>query len=396
MNKSKQLIFLGSAFLLLILASFYKYLEFKFIDDAARLYNRTWLEELRLVETNNNLSNKQALSARAFFSASSSADINQSYAELVSNLGRKIENNKDYIEKIKSNSKEYSKLEKNYWFLVGIKPNKIREIIDKQRNYYSLESKGGEDGLLASFFWKNLVEAMYDMSKLNDFDKKITSNSKTNSLKYFGDIATLAKYSENGFKFSHEDALSSRYPDEYSILNKYKNFFVSYYELIKAYNAGQAETESYKDRYNKRTQNRSNLNVDFAGFFKGSTEAIQNLIKEDATIITGLLDKIYSFEASKVRYPFLGSPAHFSSSAVHCQLYDYKAISLYPAVVSKAPEAKDFKALLVELSNISPKTDKIDSKLSSKYIEFSNTKNSIKFVCIDVLTGQRLVYEQPK
>ena len=393
--KVTQIVLSVLLLLLILLAVSYKYCEFKFFDDTAKLYNLTSSQELKLNEKMNNESNKAAPINRSFFVASSSADLIKVYYEVQSAMSINSVNYNEYISVLTNNKGKYQKLKNRYSLIIGKKADLTRNIIDKQTEYYNLETQGAEESLIKLYFWQSLYEAIVDMSRANQYDKDNQYNTKENTIKNFPNISSLNKYSSDNFKFNHEDQIAKLYPDELAILNKYKLYFASYYDLIKSYIAGQQQTTSYTDRWNKMRQNASNINLDWTSIFKNSLDRDSKRGINIATIGTSELKLMYEFESMKVKYPLLSSPTHFSSSVQHCQLYDYKA-SIYPYLLKKPISANSYEDLLIELSSIPPSTIDIDKKLDISNIEFINDKIQLQFVCVDQLTKEKFTFTHLK
>ena len=264
---------------------------------------------------------------------------------------------KNYLNLLKENLSYYKKLEVSSNFLFGERGTFVKDLIKTQINYYQKEIEGTEEGVASNELFVNIYKVLKDFNILVTYDTKGTTNQKNYS-DNFRDLAVLEKYTREDYKFTDEDKIRELLPYGYETLNKYKNYFSSYYEMTKDFVAGDKESAYYK--YATFQKDSIELNIDFD---KLTNEGEERQINRSKDIISFTLNKVsdikYFKEEKLGDFPFLKKIEGWKEDLVLCQLYSFKA-SLYQKIVKKTIKFSNIDELFNELSQVSPKSDDLD------------------------------------
>jgi len=279
------------------------------------------------------------------------------------------------------------KLEKSSKFLLGKRGSFAKDLIKNQISYYQKEIENAEEGVAGNELFVNIYKILKDFNILLTYDVKGTANQKNYSAN-FSDVAILEKYTREDFKFTDEDNIKTFFTYGYEVLNKYKNYFSSYYEMTKDFVSGDEESASYK--YATFQKDSIELNIDFD---KITDEGAEKQINRSKAIIGITLNKISNIKRFKNDnlgyFPFLKKIESWKEDLVLCQLYSYKA-SLFQNITKKTIKFSNIDELFNELSQVSPKSDELDKVFNREVLTIKGLEEKEKYItfeCKDEATG---------
>lgn len=388
----------GTIFLLLILAFLlaigYKLFEWTTLKTLSQLHRKTEVQELALTEEGVKLS-KNVIDLVEKIFLEENVPLEETLGRLDELQGETrlaIDRDENYLNTIKENQARYTKLKLPTTLLVGKRGAFARQLLSSQDDYYKNEIIGAEETIVEDcLFLSMFVTVMKDRFILDDFSAKTEKSPEVNYSKYFDDIAVLEKYTRDDFKFQNEDRIKDLYPYGYEILTKNRRFMGSFYLVAKDYVAGDLESAAYK--YSRLKDEWIELSVDLDRLFR---EGESRTIKRGKAVLDAGINKIKLIKHFKEgefgAYPLLSNVGGWKEDLIQCQLYEYKS-GLYNTLTSKYPEAQTFEELLIELSQVSPKTDVIDDKFDKSVIRFTNDEESIKFECVDKENNRAFIFQ---
>jgi hypothetical protein len=369
---------LSILFLSLIFSIGYKYYEWSTLNKLSRLYNASWNKELNLTESENkNLKVYNILLGEVFSSKNFSDELIASYDELVGSLKLVAASEEEYRKTLEKNKQDFNQI--STMFLVGNRGKFAKKLVDDHLKYY-FHGLDNVNYLIAERWLAfNMLSVWKDLEIVDKFSGKIQKNASTNIPKYFADISILEKYTNNSFKFEHEDFIKQYLPNGFETLNRYKSYFSTFYSVTK--DMVNEDYESVQYKLSKLGETRTNLNINFVNLFK---EGEEKRIENTQNIIQLMVDEVYiigDFKRKDMgRYPLLAGINNWESDLVACRMYQSKSW-VYYNITSKYVVSKTFKDLLVEFSSIPPSTDLIDDSFNTEVVNFTNDDKSIVFKC---------------
>lgn len=372
----------------------YKYLEYSILKSLNDLNRRTEREEIALIEEQDKVSEKALDIFDAIGDKVTFEDKIKQYRELEGATKQLINNQENYINTLQGNRGKYSRLEFKSNLLVGRRGSFAKELLENQKIYYQNEIKSAEDNNVSETMFLSLIIILKDFLIMQDYDQKSQKSPETLYSQYFRDIAALEKYTRSDFKYDKEEKIKSFYPYGYESLNKYKDFFGSYYSVVKDFVAGDFESANYK--YSRIQETAANLSVDFDKLGREGDDRQEERAKNIIPAVVNKTSLIKEFKENNLGiYPFFTKIEGWKEDLVLCQLYVYKT-GFYYLITSQFPKSTNFEDLVVELSEVSPKTSSVDNKFDKNTIRITNDDKLIKFECTDKEDGRVFTFESKK
>ena len=381
--------------ILILIGIGYKYFEWQTLKSISSIQVSVDKEELGLAEEESKLGNKAYDSFGKLLEpeASTEAQLKQ-FDELNGLVNQSLNNQENYIKTLENNRKKYDELRTRSNFLFGKKGKFTKQIISSQKEYYDTEIEIANEDLVSSTLLKNLLMVWKDRVVMDEYDLAATKDIETVYSRNFSDIATLEKYTRSDFKFQESDKIKELYPYGYDSLNKFKDYMASYYSVIKDYIGGDLESAGYK--YSRLQETEINLNIDFDKLFDEGNERRKERGKKIISSTTEKVRLIKEFKENNLgSYPLLAPIGYWKEDLILCGVYEYK-IGYYNLITNKYPDANNFDNLLVQLSEVSPKTDSVDNKFDKSIVKYSNSDKEIKFECTDKEDGKSFSFTTEK
>lgn len=374
------------AILIALLATFlifvgYKYYEWSTLQFVYNLYNKSWSQELGLVqdENKNYLSYLQIYQKIYDKNAPKNALLNN-YNELSGDLELVISNQESYKTALQQDSDAYSGI--NTLLLFGQRGGFVKNIVSQQLNYYQYEKDNAEMTNASLWLTFNLFRVLKDMSIVYNFTYETNSDYQTLIPKFWTDLAPLQAYTDSNFSFEHQDKIKKYYPSAYDLLSRYQSYFSDYYSTMQDAVNGDYQSVSYKIPTLQQTW--TSLNVNFNDLYSETKDKTTSNDKNIIQIISDQSNIIKDFLSQKLyTYPLLPSIGkNWKSDLVLCQMYDFKS-ELYHTITSNYIKASDSASLLNELQLVPPSTQFVDSKFDKGSMKIENNDKQIIFTCID-------------
>jgi hypothetical protein len=371
---------------LIVLGVCYKCLEWRTFKTLA-FYQQTFdKKELEtIIESNKNGKETLDLFVKIFFSETEIKEEEQldNFNKLDGKFAIYMDNTKHYLGILKSNRDSYEKLRKQVKLMGGKRGELGRKILNNQIDYYGQEIEAGEEGLVSDELLKSLMVALKDMYTLLNYEDNVGGVNEKYST-YFSDIASLEKYSEKSFQYKNEDKIKKLHPYGYEVLDKYKRYLGTYYEVVKDFVGGDEESATYK--YAKLQEEANDLNIDYDRFFSEREEENNERKKK---IIELVRDKIIAIKDYKEKglgvYPLGKSVSGWVDDLSLCQIYAYKA-ELYMGMANEEVKSETVKELLELLKSINPRTDELDSRFNKDVLTIKGLEEEedyLVFECKD-------------
>ncbi|KKR87473.1 MAG: hypothetical protein UU34_C0004G0014 [Candidatus Curtissbacteria bacterium GW2011_GWA1_41_11] len=374
----------------------YKYLEYTSLRSISDLLASTERQEIGLIEEHGKLSEKayELFSKILTDEKTSNEEKLKLFVELEGLASQTLNNEENYIKTLESNKQKYEKLSFRTNLLVGKRGSIAKQLLDNQNRYYDNELNSAKDSYVADTMFSQLITIFKDNIALTDYDERAQKTGNDYYAENFIDIASLEKYGRSDFKFKEEDQIKKLYPYGYESLKKYKDYFGSYYAVVKDFVAGDLESAGYK--YSRIQETAANLNIDFDKFIEEGDDRKKDLAKNTIETVTNKVNAINTFQEEDLgSYPALPKISKWKEDLVLCQLYAYKS-QFYNLITGKYPEATNFDELLIQLSQVAPKTDDVDRKFDKSVIKFTNNDKEITFECTDKEDSKTFVFKTPK
>lgn len=382
------------AVLVILLAVFvivvgYKYYEWSTLQYLNYLYNQTWSQELNLVQQENkNELVFLKLYKKVFAKDAPKYSLSNSYNELEGDFQIVINSQENYLSTLQQNQNTYSNI--NTFFLFGERGDFARKVIDNQIKYYNLEIEDSKTVDASNWLEYNLLTTWRDMETVNKFYLELGSDAITNTPKYFSDLSPIQKYTNNDFQFNHSSLIAQYYPDGNSVLDKYKDYFASYYTTAQNYDTGDTQSAAYS--FTTLQDNAANLGYNISDIFDQQKEHMNKNANTITQIVANQSNDIKNFQAKRLgRYPILSPIGNWGVDLVLCQLYDFRA-SLVHNITTKYITAKTPSELFNELSSVPPSTQFIDSKFDKSSMKIDNNDQQITVTCIDKIDNSSYVF----
>lgn len=295
------------------------------------------------------------------------------FDELNGLADQSINNQETYLKTLKSNRDKYEDVGARSSLLLDKRGDFAKKYLASQDVYYQTEIESTEESLVSDALIKNLLTVVEDRVVMDEYE--------TNTPQYFSQIASLEKYTRNDFVFAESDKIRMLYPYGHEVLDRYKVYMSSFYSVIRDEVGKDSKSANYKRI--KLAQTKLNLNIDFDKFFNEGEnrrrERGQKIIKSTAQKV----QLIKEFKEKRLGvYPFLPIINQWKEDLALCGIYSYKT-GYYNLITNKYPEAANFDQLLVELSEVAPKTDEVDKKFDKSIMRFSNSDSEMSFECTD-------------
>jgi len=393
---SLRIVLLSIIFVLILLGIGYKYYEWQIVKNLSDLYNSSWKQELKAVESNAKIGDDFLQFQKDTFAAKDfTASFTKNYDDLRGKLNLYLESKERYKNLITQNRNKYLALKSSSNFLFGPQGDFVRKVVDLQLKYYDDEIENTNRNATGSYLWSNLLSVWYDKGIVDAYEKKI-GTTYANIPKYFSDISTIQSYTKNDFKFSHEEEIKKYFPGGYNSLQKYRDYLSTYYLVVQDMVNGDYQSAAYK--YTNISNNIASLTINFKDFFNTQADdQTTNRDKEIVDIVSNQANLIKQFKKNGLgKYPLLPTINKWQEDLVLCQMYEFKATSVYNLVTLKYPASKNFDDLLKELSVVNPRTDFIDSSFDKSVVIFTNDDKKIEFQCKDKYDGDTLTFTTKK
>lgn len=393
---SLRIVLLILVFVLILLGIGYKYYEYQTVKNLSDLYNSSWKQEFKTVENNIKTGDDfYSFQKDTFSSKDITGAFTKNYTDLKGKLNLYLESEEQYKDLITQDRNKFLALKSSASFLFGPQGDFVKKVIDAQLKYYNDELENANRNATGSYLWSNLLSVWYDKGIVDAYEKRIGTNYKSIPT-YFSDISTIQSYTNSDFKFSHEDDIKKYYPGGYSALEKYKDYLSNYYIVVQDIVNGDYQSAAYN--YTNISNNIASLTINFNDFFNVQTDDQRiNRDKEIVDLVSSQANLIKQFKKNGLgKYPLLPPIEKWKEDLVLCQMYDFKAVSVYNAVTSKYPTAKNFNDLLNELSGVNPKTDFVDGSFDKSTVTFTNDDKKIEFQCKDKYDGDTLSFPTKK
>jgi len=396
-NKSKsvslRVILLIVLILLISISIGYKYFEWKIFNNISSIYNRAYFEEISLTSEGGRIFEKYTnlMSSQSFTDPRDTTE----YLEILTNIDNTLNININFLEGygtlLKENLYKFSELKKGSNFLIGERRNIAKKIINYHLDYYKNEMEMNQIQLSQNYGVKTLINIWSDNTKLVDFLNKIGSSVDSDYIgKYFSEIISLEKYSNNDFKFENEDIIRKYYPNSVSKLNSWKEYFAAYYSAEKNFVRGNTETAFLELQAVK--DNASNATTDYNTIFTEQESQTSEKSRAILKIVSNQAATIKEYKSKGLyKYPLLKENNIWIEDFVLCQMYNYKT-QIYQSITSKYPSSKTVSGLIKELSTINPKTSNVDSTFDKSVMKFTNTDKKIEFICENKYNNKKLVF----
>lgn len=383
-------------FILILLGVGYKYYEWQAVKNLSDLYNSSWKQEFKTVVNNIKTGDDFFQFQKDTFAAKDFTDsFTKNYSDLKGKLNLYLESEEEYKNLVIQDRDKYLALKSSSAFLFGPQGDFVKKVIDSQLKYYDDELENANRNSTGSYLWSGLLSVWYDKGIVDAYEKKI-GTTYTNIPKYFSDISTIQSYTNSDFKFSHEDEIKKYFPGGYDSLQKYRDYLSTYYLVVQDIVNGDYQSAAYK--YTNISNNIASLTINFKDFFNAQADDQRiNRDKEIVDVVSNQANLIKQFKKNGLgKYPLLPAINKWKEDLVLCQMYDFKAVTVYNSVTSKYPTSKNFNDLLNELSGINPRTDFVDSSFDKSVVTFINDDKKIEFQCKDKIDGDTLLFPTKK
>ncbi len=390
---SLNFLLLTSLFFLIFLGVGYKITERKSLKTISEIHTRVVPAELTGVEKNskNGLAIAELIGKLYAKKPPPFEEQLKILDEIDGQVNLNIGYVKEYLTNLEKDKKEFENLIFVSKFLFGRPGDFLRKFLENRLNYYKEETEAANQGIVEGYLVKNIFTVARDKIIMNKFDKKASGSPKTNYPKYFADIATLEKYTNNSFKFPEEDKIKELYPYGYETLINNKNYMNAYYSVVKDYVAEDYESALYK--YSRIQEGYLKLNVDFDRLFGERDEENKEKAKRIIEYVANAIKAIKDFRMNNLGlYPLLPRIDSFKEDLELCQLYSYKT-GLYFNTLKKYPKASDSATLVEELTQLPPSTSVVDDKFDMNVLNYTNNDELIKFECVDKQANKTYTFE---
>lgn len=389
-------IFLLVLVIVLVLSSVgYKYHEWNTINGLSNLYNSSWKQEFKTVESGNKKSDDfLKFSDEVFGEKYTNDNFFKQYSELKGKLNLSIENQEEYIRLLNQNKDKYKAMKSASTILVGSQGDFAKKLINFQIEYLDNEIENANRYLANLYLQVGLFDVFHDKGITENYDAAITAN-KNNLIKNFSDISSIQSYTTSDFKFSHEEDIKKYFPDGYSALKKYKDYLSTYYLVVQDIVNGDLDSASYK--YTDISNNVASLTLNYNGLFSTGDDQRISRDKDIVSAVSNGAELIKQFKKNNLgKYPLLKEIKTWKEDLVLCEMYNFKSGTIYKSVTSKYPSSKNFDDLLNELSSVNPKTDFVDKDFDKSVVNFINDDKKIEFQCKDKIDGDTLTFSFKK
>ena len=391
-----RIILLVLVFILILLGVGYKYYEWNTVKSLSDLYNSSWKQEFKTVENNIKTGDDFYSFQKDTFASKNITDaFTKNYTDLKGKLNLYLESEEQYKNLVVQDRNKFLALKSSASFLLGPQGDFVKKVVDLQLKYYDDELENANRNATGSYLWSNLLSVWYDKGIVDAYEKKI--GTKYNNIPtYFSDISTIQSYTNSDFKFSHEDDIKKYYPGGYSALQKYKDYLSNYYIVVQDIVNSDYQSAAYN--YTNISNNIASLTINFKDFFNAQADDQRiNRDKEIVDVVSNEANLIKQFKKNGLgKYPLLPPINTWKEDLVLCQMYDFKAVTVYNSVTSKYPMSKNFNDLLNELSGINPRTDFVDGSFDKSTVTFTNDDKKIEFQCKDKYDGDTLSFPTKK
>ncbi|MGI0060481.1 MAG: hypothetical protein ACREBJ_12020, partial [Nitrosotalea sp.] len=263
----------------------------------------------------------------------------------------------------------------------GERGNFARKVIENQIRYYNLEIDDAKIDDASNWLEYDFLKTWNDMATVGKFYNEIGSDAITNTPKYFSDLSPIQGYTNNDFQFDHASIISQFYPDGYSALNNYKNYFVNYYTTAQDYDTGDTQSAAYT--FSSLQDAASNLGFNITDVFNQQKNHLNQNTNTIIQLVADQSNEIKDFQAKRLyTYPMLSPIGAWKVDLVMCQLYDFRA-RLVHSITTNYVTSKTPSDLLNELSSVPPSTQFVDSKFNKSVMKIVNSDKEIQFTCTD-------------
>lgn len=359
----------------LILFSFYKFLEVNLTNDAIESYNGNWNEELRITEEFQESSN-DLVSKINEATTSGKLETEEGLESMLPILDIATNLANGYLEKLQENKAVTKKIRDSLLFYFGGEASALKPILSTQLEYYDQEILRTNKAKVSFSFYKETFQVSADFLRQDTYDKKGRSNPSY-YVNNFNNVAFLKKYSEKDYLFNDEVEIKKFFPKGYEYLNNSRDYLSTYYSIAKDYAQEDYDSANYK--WQALSDKAVDINLDIDNVFAQSEKEDKRSEIETIKIMVKQIGLINKFENRKV-LPFFSSKGKFDEDIVQCQLYTFK-MATYVDLIKKYPESKDIKGFILEMNKITPRTTEIDDSFNYSVMKLQNNKDNILITC---------------
>lgn len=400
--KSKiSFLLLGLLFFLLL--CFYKYNEWVVVSKTNELNNSLFSSYIDLNVKDSNFGDELALISDELATKSASKNektVKSSWYDFwikmdpITNLV--MNNNEKIILLFEDANKQNETIKKRNGFLM---PSKIKTAVKDYSSgmddYINYNLQIANHDKASNFFVSAYTGIQGDMKILEDFENGSYGENLDDMIAYvsenFYQISSLGKYSKDGYKFSNEDFIKENLPESYDYLIKTKQFFNSYYAMMKDMAAGDKESAQYK--WNKFNDSKVNLNIDVFSIDENKSEERTELIKKSLESEQKIIVSLKKLEGLNVSYPVLKTGFSWSDEMIKCDVISSGAKVFYD-LTGKYVESDTFNKLNEELNSKGILSTMYD--YSDELFELENSEKLLQFTCTDPLSNSAYIIRAHK
>lgn len=376
----------------------YKYFEWSSFKQISSLANTSDVQELKFVERASKLNNDVSEPLLAYFETSDKLKISEGQ-EQVSDLKllvSKIQNNdEEYLAILKTNRENYQRLAWRGKFLVGKQRTYYNEIADIQTRYYDKEIESAKMALASDYLGINFFQTLEDNYSSGQFVETVGDDTDLVSGNLWT-LSALSKYLDSNYKFPHFDEIVQYFPYAEQAFTKHREYYGTYYAVMKDYASGNLESASYK--YTKLQEMEGSRHVDYDRLFSENDENSKLLKKEIFTLLVSKITKLRDYSSSNLgTYPVLDKISFTTIDLDQCQMYVYKdglIYSISEKYVSESIQTVD--DYLSYLNETPPQTDNINASFDRSAMQIENTKEKLTIKCTSKSDDLKLTFETLK
>ncbi|MBD3279350.1 MAG: hypothetical protein GF390_01415 [Candidatus Pacebacteria bacterium] len=366
----------------------YKFYEWKTLKTFAQFHNQAMKDELQAIVEVTELS-------KELFpdddddqkSADQEFDIDEIAAEVdkvKGDLQVIYDRQNTIVSMLDDHQQQYQNYAQNKTkFLLNKKASFIKNLANSQQSFYQAEKEDMNRGLVYFKFMENTLDVGKDAAVLANYMMDTRGLRDDDAVSdYFGDLASLEKYTRDDFKFIAEDEIKELYPYGHEALMKQKQFFKTSYLAVKDLVAGDEESAVYKlSRIGDDVAALEGIDADRIADEGGERDL--EIKKQLAESLIKRLELLQQFKQENLgNYPVLEPVNNWETDLAACYFYVYKT-DLYREMKDDYPQATDFAALQTELAKISPQADQVSELYKPETINFAQDDKYVKFTCHD-------------
>lgn len=372
---------------ILIGALGYKIFEWRVTSDLVKQVNEDSSQEIKLISSYSIWAAKtQKLNEQYGSDKNSQEESNRLYNDRNSMYTVLKDASKEYMARLKEDNAKLQKIKSFLALLSGRKKDTALDLINLKEKFYTLEIQATEDNLAYTYLTTHIIQVENDQALLLEHVENIEEALN------FQEISRLEKYTNPDFKFEQEGLIIKYYPEGAKTLRKYKDYFDSYYRIVKDLVKEDEESAAYK--LSKFRDTAAELNIDRDAIFSENAERINDRQKNILKLLIDQVSLIKKIENERIfdYPPPLTSKTFTEEDLSACQAYYYKTL-LYWATVGHYPSSLKFDGYVREMNSLPPKTDEFDEDVfKTGILSISNDPKEIKIKCLDRQTNRSVLF----